>query len=430
MTREELASLLLMSPESLEAVEREENTLSEFRLNMIANTFHVSKSALVNGKSVPLMSFDEIAGVLEKISKEIAELQQKQAVLEEQIYDKWVNNSLDERYTEAMKMAGYELVKTDPDSMATVTFKIKNSDRTVVFDGWQSVGQYLEDVVPTDEAEAKRFYELIHPQGRMEFVTQNLDGEGLIDGNNINVHPDIETALNAYLNADIVDGKVIGFRMDGQEPSLEVVNLAYFDTADMNSHMYDLPYIKSLVPNAAVNELEQIERMSRVVSDKLIKDNAYMKIRNTFNDISMRARTDIVRQNSEWGAWFGHIANSHRPQDYVKVDITGYSTHHEVVYTVDIIHANEVVDSKTLTVSTDENNLADAMEKANIAAYDEFAEFLKGAVEKLDTDLEYPMTEYTPYTENSVGKHIEQLDDLGYLSEEKEEILPEREMRM
>lgn len=154
MTREELASLLLMSPESLEAVEREENTLSEFRLNMIANTFHVSKSGLVNGKSVPLMSFDEIAGVLEKISKEIAELQQKQAVLEEQIYDKWVNNSLDERYTEAMKMAGYELVETDPDSMATVTFRIENSNEKIGFDGWELVGQYLEDVVLNDEADA------------------------------------------------------------------------------------------------------------------------------------------------------------------------------------------------------------------------------------------------------------------------------------
>lgn len=445
MTKGELASLLLMSPEYLEAVEREEDTLSDFRLNMAANTFHISKSGLVRGMSLPQMDAGEINKALETISKEIAQLKQMQALLEEQIYDEKVRNageenSLEERYTMAMELAGYEPARTEPDSMATVTFKTRNSDRTVAFDGWQSVGYYLEDVVLDDEAEAKRFDELIHPRGRIQFVTQNLDGEGLGEENDINIYPDMETALNAYLNAGAVDGKAIGFRMVGEDSSLHVVKLAHFDSVNMNSHIHDLSHIKKLVPNVAVNELEQIESMRKTVFDELIKDNAYMKIQNTFNDISMRAKTDIVRQNSEWGAWFGRIANSHRPQDYVNIDITGYSKHHEVIYTVDIIHANEVVDSRRLAIDTDENNFADTMEKAYATASSEFTEFLKEAVEKLSTDLEYPMTEYTPYTENSVEKHIRQLYDLGYFVEEKEErifygeaeeeILQEREIKM
>lgn len=449
MTREELASLLLMSPELLAAVEGEEAPLSEFRLSMISNTFHISKSGLIHGIRHPQMDAVEIAEMLENISKEITELKQMQKLLEQQIHSEKVNNegmaelegsttemnihtlskeiSLEERYTIAMEMAGYEPAQTEPDSMATVTFKTRNPDRTIAFDGWQAVGLYLEEVVLADEVAAKRFDELIHPQGRIQFITQNLEGEGPMDGNNINVYPDIESALHAYLNVGIVDGKAIGFRMDGQASSLHAVNLAHFDVVDMNNHMHDLSYIKPLVPDAAVNELEQIESMGRKIFDKLIKDNAYMKIWNTFNDISMRARTDIVRQNSEWGSWSGRIVNSHRPQDYVKVDITGYSTNHRVIYTTDVLHADEVVDSKILTIDTDGNNLADAMEKAYTTAQNEFGEFLKEAVEKLDTDFEYPMVA-SPYTENSVEEYI-RLDVNSY-EEPEEEILQEKEIRM
>lgn len=443
MTLEELASLLLMTPESLAAVERAEDTLSDFRLNMIANTFHISKGGLIQGVRYPRMDTAEIAGMLENISKEISELKQMQELLERQIQGEKVNNagmaepegstpemnihtlpkeiSLEERYTIAMEMAGYEPAQTEPDNMATVTFKTRNPDRMITFDGWQAVGMYLEDVVLSDETEARRFDELIHPQGRIQFVTRNLDGEGLMDGNNMTMYPDIESALHAYLNTGIVDGKAIGFRMAGQDASLHAVDLAHFDTVDMSNHMYGLSYVKRFVPEAAMNELEQIESMGRKVYDELIKENAYMKIWDTFHDLSMRARTDIARQNSEWGSWFGHIANSYRPQDYVEIDITGYSTHHEVVYTVAVLHANEIVDSKTLSVDIDRDNLVDAMEKAYTTAQNEFGEFLKEAVEKLDTDLEYPMTAYTPYTENGIWKHREQLDALGYRSEEKEE---------
>lgn len=164
MTREELASLLLMPPESLAAVEREEEALSDFRLNMAANTFHISKNGLIRGERYPQMDVDEIAGMLEHISKEIGELKQMQALLEQQLYDGKERSamkgytgdgeiSLEERYTMAMGLAGYELIPTEPDSMATVTFRNKDTGRKIGFDGWQLVGQYLEEAVPQDKAE-------------------------------------------------------------------------------------------------------------------------------------------------------------------------------------------------------------------------------------------------------------------------------------
>lgn len=186
------------------------------------------------------------------------------------------NYTLQERYTEAMRIAGYELAETD--SMATVTFEIENSDGKMGFDSWQLVGQYLEDVVLTDETKAKRFDELIHPQNRIQFVTQNLDGEDLIDESEIDVYQDLKTALKAYLDANVVDGKAIGFRMDGQNPSLHAINFAHFDTVDMRSHMHNLPNIKFLIPNATVNELEQIEDIYKTVSDEIERNNNYIKL--------------------------------------------------------------------------------------------------------------------------------------------------------
>lgn len=87
MTREELASLLIMPPEHLALVEQGKDTLSDFRLNMVANTFRISKSELSKGVRAPWMSVSEMTLVLENISKEISELEQIQTLLEEQIYD-------------------------------------------------------------------------------------------------------------------------------------------------------------------------------------------------------------------------------------------------------------------------------------------------------------------------------------------------------
>lgn len=103
MTREELASLLIMPPEHLALVEQGKDTLSDFRLNMVANTFRISKSELSKGVRAPWMSVSEMTLVLENISKEISELEQIQTLLEEQIYDKSENmkeKGLDEEQKE------------------------------------------------------------------------------------------------------------------------------------------------------------------------------------------------------------------------------------------------------------------------------------------------------------------------------------------
>lgn len=59
--------------------------------------------------------------------------------------------SVEERYIQAMNGAGYELIETKPDSMVTVTFKNNDSDQTIGFDGWELVGQYLQDIGKTEK---------------------------------------------------------------------------------------------------------------------------------------------------------------------------------------------------------------------------------------------------------------------------------------
>lgn len=57
-----------------------------------------------------------------------------------------------------------------------------------------------------------------------------------------------------------------------------------------------------------------------------------------------KAREDIKRQDSPWGAWFATIADPHKPEDYIELDITGYSTTDSVIETATLVLGNNIVE--------------------------------------------------------------------------------------
>ena len=87
MSQEELAGILLMTPESLSYVENEQAILSEFRLNMVANTFNISKKELLNGTIISQPRYSEIVTMLSKIEDDIEKMKETQRKIQDKLSD-------------------------------------------------------------------------------------------------------------------------------------------------------------------------------------------------------------------------------------------------------------------------------------------------------------------------------------------------------
>ena len=54
------------------------------------------------------------------------------------------------------------------------------------------------------------------------------------------------------------------------------------------------------------------------------------------------ARESMLRQDSPWGSWFATISHPDRPEDYIELDITGYSTRNSVIESATLVLGNNV----------------------------------------------------------------------------------------
>lgn len=91
-----------------------------------------------------------------------------------------VDITLEERYTEAMRMTGYDRIETPTDSMATVSFVFRTApERRIDADGWEALGEELEGMRPILESDRAKYEDLIHPSGRIAYYTLNLEGSGM-----------------------------------------------------------------------------------------------------------------------------------------------------------------------------------------------------------------------------------------------------------
>lgn len=85
--------------------------------------------------------------------------------------------TLQERYTEAMRLAGYCLADEPPTGAPDVlVFIDMETGLFVGFDDWTKVGMKLERLHPVNEGNRERFESLIHPQER-EQTEQRLKKE-------------------------------------------------------------------------------------------------------------------------------------------------------------------------------------------------------------------------------------------------------------
>lgn len=342
------------------------------------------------------------AGILKQEEYEMLVDSSREAVVETKEERKGV--SLEERYTKAMKLAGYERVKEPLDSIATVAFHNPMTEKMIRVDGWEALGSVLENLKPISQNDEAEYEECIHPKGRLEFYTKNLDGTGLDKNQNIKTYPDFESALAAYEEKP-TDGKELGYLINGVE-----YQLVSFDTVSMK-HTY---MERNIFPELTQNEAEEILCRQPLMKETLNKDQTYHSLNHALDVVSMQAHSEIMKNKTEWGSWIGRVANVKRPQDYVDIDITGYNTWHEVIYTVLVVHANEIEESKSFSIKTDGEDFEQSIRQGFQDATNYFRAYFKETLDKLDTDFEKPMRIYSPYTAHALVEHYEQLQQNGY----------------
>lgn len=171
---------------------------------------------------------------------------------------------------------------------------------------------------------------------------------------------------------------------------------------------------RGIFPELAQNEVEELLHLQPLMKNTLNKEQAYHSLNRALDIISTQANSELLKNKAEWGSWICRAANVKRPQDYIDIDITGYSTWHEVIYTVLVVHANEIEERKSFSIHTDGVDFEQSLRKGFQEAKNYFQTYFKEALDKLDTDFEKPMRIYSPYTEHPLVEHYEQLQQNGY----------------
>ena len=84
------------------------------------------------------------------------------------------SRSMEERYTEAMQMAGYDPVEPQEGSLATVFFQSRATKEISGWDGWESVGWFLERHGMEQEIRSLDFWTLVNQGHFTQFEEEDF----------------------------------------------------------------------------------------------------------------------------------------------------------------------------------------------------------------------------------------------------------------
>lgn len=324
--------------------------------------------------------------------------------------------SLEDRYTQAMQLAGYERIPVNANELATVAFRNIENGETIWGDGWQCIGSGLEEMSISDIGNAQEFEELIHPQGRLKYYTKNPGDIGPDGETKTVMHKSFEEAFKAYTESGWIDGKTLGFVLG--ENSMPLI---WYDFRSMENVLYRASdSAMRYAPDATQNELSTLRKNMNQAVVYLQKENVLVQLMQAVTDIKFRAVNKIFQRNVENLADVtGRLANYIRPQDYFEI---GLSPKIELIegnkgirnweLFVRTVHANEVVgESKFLVSGNDiENKGVDAFRNK------EFEEWMKAEVMNVDTDF-MPLGQRSFVFYNglkALEEHYEKLERAGY----------------
>jgi len=356
---------------------------------------------------------EDIVSQLKAIREEIHDIQEMWGITTiEHQRDNTENkpDTLEERYTQAMMLCGWRRVESGPDVPMTIAFENRYGTERCSFDGWEMVGQELEEgkITPILYTDIDLFYELIYPAGRVTYYTKNLGGTGL-GADAIPVeYEEFTSALSAYDKASGTDGASIGYMING-----EMVELAAFNSIEMK-HFTRRQNWKEF-PSLTQNEVSEVRNILNYLKHTLERSNTYHAITEGFQDIAINyAMSEMIRSKDLWGNWSGRVANTHRPQDYIDINIAGVRRTGEITIEVLMVHANEIVDAKTVSFDIDESNFENSLREKMNAVITDYEEYFRASVDMLGTDMNYPMELYANNMEHTLEEHYHALEDRGY----------------
>lgn len=257
-------------------------------------------------------------------------------------------------------------------------------------------------------------------QIEMYYYTENLGGTG-IDKDALQVkYEDFESASKAFMEADLTDGKTIGIHIDGVN-----YELSYYDSAinsfvlenNLSQMNYWNDFKQEVSDGISYDDFQSIQENINTLNHTLERETAYTKVLDGFRDVFYDAQAYIINQESLWGSWDGRIVNDKRPQDYVQVEIMGYSKHKEISATITSVHANEVVEVRQMDLKLPEGNFVQAVDQTFEQIGSFFSKdnnYIKEAAYNLNTDYNKPFTLYAPFVEKGMDEHYIALGDRGY----------------
>lgn len=322
--------------------------------------------------------------------------------------------TLEERCVAAMALRGYSRVDLHDEK---ISFKRTGDERQVgdtqgwifQYDSWEAVKESMRDTPLWENADiTQQITELLDlTENTFLYYTQNLGGSGAGSDQQPVTYQNLTNALEAYLQSE-ADGKEIGYMIRGEKHQL-----CHFDVVDMRNHITSLFH---LLHNGTINENErnQVESTFSYIKPILDKNNVYYALQEGVGYIENKCIQEVGHGNTEWGSWMGRVANTHRPQDYLEIDIMGFEKLHQIQYTLSVVHENEIVQTMEYTIHTDPGKLVESIANGRKNIAEEIDEFLYMAVEKLNTDVIYPMQLYSPHTSSELTDHYTKLVSAGY----------------
>lgn len=307
--------------------------------------------------------------------------------------------TLEERYTEAMRLAGYEFVETPTGSSVPASFKEISNGRIIRFGSWPWLGEELKKMSPVNADDYKRFEDLIHPP-----IIYSI----YLPGNpNLVEYPDFQSALSAYIDSN-VDGRELCCMGNGF-----LYTLAQFNAEEMRHHYFKYGEhfgIKDLSQNEAEEIKETYDRLVPVLE----KDSIYHSLKEGFNAVAMQAVEEITKNKNEWGSWMGRVANTERPQDYMDIDIEGNGKQHRVACMINVYNADKVIHVANYPFNTNPDNMEQSVKEGMQSAIAAFDNDIKEVVDRFDTAFGFPMRIYGQNMRYSVFEHDDKLTEAKY----------------
>lgn len=297
-----------------------------------------------------------------------------------------------DRVTRAMEAAGYSL---DP---------IESSAERGVFNGEygarmdfntvHEAEEWLDGVVFDDPEVSDAVEKIMHPE---RFALDGMTYEDMIQ-----LVFEYETMLNIPATNDFIP---------------EIDRMTTWDAEQGKAAQKPFYGANMISVTQAVVETRCREILAQESRENIhLAYNAILEARNERMGLEIgglagrlqeQAAKDMNRQDSPWGSWFARISHPDRPQDYIELDITGYSTRNSVIESATLILNGNVHEQMEMDEMSFDNY-------GNEEGFDTgFAANVAALAQRFDPSITDGYILYAPagWSEHSLNEHYQMLRD-------------------